>query len=233
MKLLIAEDLPKPRKRVKAIDCVGKQFNRLTVVSIAATRGQVTTAECLCTCGNTVYVGLACVVHGNTKSCGCLKHEVTVLRNTKHGMARTKIYAIWSDMVGRCRRPSHHAYGRYGGRGITVDASWLKFETFFADMGERPEGRSLDRIDNNGPYSKENCRWATVAQQNINTRTSTNITLEGVTFGVSTWASLLRVGKKKVRRVREMIINDGVAPELAMLTIMPQCALEHLVEKYQ
>jgi len=221
------------RKRVKSIDCVGKQFNRLTVIYVEPVKGKSARATCTCTCGKTISVTLSWVVSGNTKSCGCLKHESTMLRNTKHGMAHTKIYAIWSDMVGRCRRPSHHAYDRYGGRGITVDPSWLKFEVFFADVGERPEGKSLDRIDNNGPYSKGNCRWATSVQQSGNTRIAKTITLEGITFGIATWASLLRVGKKKIIKVREMIINEGVEPELAMLTIMPQCALEHLIEKYQ
>lgn len=85
-------------------------------------------------------------------------------------MVGTKIYYIWGDMVARCTRPTHARYADYGGRGITVCDRWRDFANFYADMGNRPEGRSLDRIDNSAGYSLDNCRWATAAEQVANRR---------------------------------------------------------------
>jgi len=88
----------------------------------------------------------------------------------RHGMAGTRIYNIWADMVARCNRKTHMRYSDYGGRGITVCERWLIFDNFFADMGERPRGHSLDRRDNDAGYSPENCRWATFKEQRANRR---------------------------------------------------------------
>lgn len=97
-------------------------------------------------------------------------------------------YFVWSSMIQRCTNPNNRNYENYGGRGITVAPEWEKFENFFADMGNPPDGLSLDRIDNNRGYSKDNCRWATRCQQQRNTRGNNLLTFQGQTLCVSEWA---------------------------------------------
>lgn len=89
---------------------------------------------------------------------------------TTHGMSRTPLYRVWDSMVRRCTNPSHKKWRLYGGRGITICERWLKFENFYADMGETPTGLTLDRIDNTKDYEPGNCRWATYSEQNKNRR---------------------------------------------------------------
>jgi hypothetical protein len=115
---------------------------------------------------------------GRTQSCGCLRNEVTVQRSTKHGHTGTSIYWTWGDMVGRCTNPKHKRYADYGGRGITVCDRWRDFANFLADMGERPPGMELDRIDNDRGYEPGNCRWADRSTQAKNRRPSAYAGLE-------------------------------------------------------
>ena len=111
----------------------------------------------------------------------------------KHGMSRTKIYKVYLCMIERCTKKDHHAYHHYGGRGITVCEEWLdSFQNFYRDMGES-NGKSLDRIDNNKGYSKDNCRWATREEQSNNTRRTKLLTYKGKTLGVSQWSRKLGI----------------------------------------
>lgn len=124
-----------------------------------------------CQCGTVREVRLDKVGGGKSRSCGCLMRELKQAQMTRHGRARTPEYRAWQDMIQRCTNSNVEHYPHYGGRGIQVCTRWTdSFEAFFDDMGPRPEGKTLDRIDVNGHYDPANCRWATVSEQNANLR---------------------------------------------------------------
>lgn len=149
-------------------------------------------AQYRCDCG--VVFQMQCRSEGKTQSCGCFAKETArkLLTGNKHrrthNAIRTPTYKTWSAMKARCLSVNHIEYPRYGGRGISVCERWIAFENFLADMGERPEGCSIDRIDPNGKYEPSNCRWATDKEQARNRRNSRFLTVNGITKTVAEWA---------------------------------------------
>lgn len=119
----------------------------------------------LCQCGRETVARKRYVKSGHTRSCGCLVFES---KNRTHGMSRSRTYKSWASAKDRCTNKKCSIYYRYGGVGITFSDHWMSFENFLRDMGDRPEGTSIDRIDTNGNYEPGNCRWATPRQQGLN-----------------------------------------------------------------
>ncbi len=148
-----------------------------------------------CDCGNIYTAYSSGLYAGQTLSCGCWHREQV----TKHGYSKEPLWAVWKTMLARCHNPKHKSYPNYGGRGISVCDRWRSsYSNFKQDMGDRPEGMTLDRIDVNGPYAPENCRWATQKQQMRNTRTNRRFSFRGELLTLGEIAELLNICQKSL-----------------------------------
>lgn len=173
-------------------DLAGRRFGRLEVLS----RGENTKAQkarwnCRCDCGKSTLAIGASLLNGHTQSCGCLKDEKTSARFKKHGEAnKTRAYRIWKGMISRCRNPKATSFKWYGALGVDVCERWNSYANFIADMGEPPEGTSLERDRPADHYGPDNCRWATALEQSRNTKANRKITAFGKTLCASEWAEI-------------------------------------------
>lgn len=176
----------------KFTDLSGRTFGRLSVIGYAGKEGRLHYWNCQCECGAQKHVIGGNLRRGLTQSCGCLGAENRRSSATKHGLKEHGDYSVWESMRNRCMNPNNHAYALYGGRGIYVCAEWNDFETFLREMGPRPSKKhSIDRVDNDGPYCKANCRWATAQEQAENRRTSRLIEHNGESLTIAAWEKRL------------------------------------------
>ena len=196
--LSIEEALITPIKDT-IIDLTGQVFTRWTVIRRAEYQaGKHTHWLCKCSCGAERVIDSVCLRNGTSRSCGCLMKE----ENTIHRLNDSRVQTIWENMLQRCYNEEAPNYHNYGGRGIYVCDRWrYSLKNFFDDMGFPEEGLSLDRIDTNGPYSPENCRWATDSEQCRNSRQSRRWHINGVMYETALdAANALGVSKSTIRK---------------------------------
>lgn len=174
---------------------IGRKFGRLTAIRVSDGTGTPTNCkwECKCDCGNVVYVLGSSLRNGNTKSCGCLAREMTVKRNTTHGLTHHPLRIIYAGMKQRCYYKKDTHYQRYGGRGISICNEWKndfkKFYDWAIGAGWKP-GLTIDRIDNDGNYEPSNCRWIPLDEQYKNRSDTRLITCNGETHSLTEWARI-------------------------------------------
>lgn len=170
----------------------GSRFGRLLVLDEQSTRAKDNSDwvwSCVCNCGGNVRVRAKSLKKGTTRSCGCFQRESASKVNTTHGLSKSKEFMSWAAMHTRCTNPNQESFANYGARGISVCERWNSFENFLADMGPKPSPRhTIERMDNERGYNPTNCRWATRAEQNTNTRQNRYLTFKGKTMALSQWA---------------------------------------------
>lgn|SRR5574344_1125675 len=182
-------------------DYIGKKYNRLTITAIEIKRikgRNYTYAVCKCDCGKICKPRLDYVIHNRTKSCGCYNRELIIAidkKRKKHGKTNTAEFSIWSAMIKRCYNKNDISYERYGARNIKVCDRWLDkengFMNFYKDMGNRPNALySIDRIDNNGNYESDNCKWSTNIEQQNNKRNNHLLTYNNETHTIAEWSRI-------------------------------------------
>ena len=192
---------------MRVVDMIGIKVGLLTVISRAITKPGEARWNCTCDCGNTSIVSGRNLRSGNVKSCGCLNVSIARALGQKHGGSKkihghakgkdtqaSRTYSSWAEMKRRCDNPKAHSFPAYGGKGIRYSVRWASFENFLEDMGERPEGTSLDRIDGSKGYFPGNCRWATPKEQAANRRSSVLIEFQGESLLLSYFARKLGMG---------------------------------------
>ncbi len=189
---------------------ISAKFGRLTVMERAENdRFGRTQWHCRCDCGKDHVAALFRLTSGHTKSCGCLRGKA----NATHRGKGTPTHNTWSAMKQRCADPNHAQFQYYGGRGVSVCHRWAEsYEVFLADMGERPAGMSIERINTNGNYEPGNCKWATDHEQQRNRRSTILVERNGVKRCVKDWCEELGLNTDRVYgRIRR-----GESPEKAL-----------------
>ena len=184
----------------KSKDLTNQRFGRLTAICLHHNEGGRWHWMCRCDCKTELVVGANALLMGNTKSCGCLKIETSGDTRRTHGQSDGPLYDTWLNMKSRCFNPKNNHFHLYGKRGITICRGWMNFGNFFRDMGNPPNGMSIDRINNDGNYScgdcvecmandwPMNCRWATKEEQANNNRANVILEFNNKSQTISQWA---------------------------------------------
>lgn len=196
----------------RLIDLTGRKYGRLLVLRRDGVMNGRPAWACLCDCGTERRVMAKCLRRGTTLSCGCYNKERIRETHTTHGQTNSRAYRVWQNMKNRCCDPTNSHYHLYGGRGIKVCQEWMRFENFYADMGNPPEGMTIDRIDNNGNYCRDNCRWADARVQGNNRRNNVHAVLSGERKTITQWCAVFGVKASTVKNR----IRAGQAPEKAL-----------------
>ena len=199
-------------------DLTGQKFNMLTVKSFAFIRDSHAYWNCVCDCGKESVVCASRLFRGTTKSCGCISREISRKRmTTKNGYSKTRIYRIFIGMKQRCYKDKDKDYPRYGGRGIKICDEWLQDSKKFVEWAKGhgyKETLSIDRIDVNGDYTPDNCRWVSAKKQANNRRSNLFITYDGKTLSASEWCAI----KGWNRHIIPERLRKGWSLEKAMTT---------------
>jgi hypothetical protein len=179
-------------------DLTGQSFGDWLVVHYGGLKGGRTSWVCVCRCGAERFVLSTTLLNGTSSSCGC---SVTpkLVHGHQRGGKQSPTYMTWRAMLRRCVDANHVSYKDYGGRGVKVCERWKSFEAFLSDMGERPQGKNLDRIDCDGDYTVENCRWTTNKENNNNRRNNHHLEFNGRRLTVSQWAEVVGVKETTIR----------------------------------
>lgn len=194
-------------------DLTGKQIGRWRVIEFVGRDNSGNLFwKCECDCGAMKRVAGAGLANGTTTSCGCFRTENRPNLKKTHGLSKIKEYKIWKGMKQRCNNNRSPSYFNYGGRGIKICDRWQNsFDNFLADMGHIPStNHTLDRIDNDGNYEPSNCRWATVAEQSRNRRSTMMLTFNGITQCAKDWSKIVGV---KASTIRERIHRGWTVDE--------------------
>lgn len=201
----------------KAIDLTGQQFGRWTVIGRSPKSARNALWICKCACGTVREVSSIHLRSGSSQSCGCLNRERLREAWTTHGMSRSREYESWKQAKQRCHNPNHPQFPDWGGRGITMCPEWRNdFRAFFAYMGPRPDGHTLDRIDNNGNYEPGNCRWATRKQQQRNRSNTVMFEYAGERLSAADWSERLGISADKLKRY---VRNGGTLYPFVMQSV--------------
>lgn len=200
---------------IKANDAkwLKKRFSKLTVEGFFY-KNKRWFWECLCDCGNRTTVYPNQVIRGKTTSCGCNRSRTFTEMHTRHGMSDTRIYRIWKDMRRRCNPLDAHHSHHYGDRGIRVCKEWLDFNVFYdwSVSNGYTDSMSIERIDFDGNYCPENCKWILVKEQPFNSRHNILVELDGVIKPVGQWADMLGLSRSTVYGR----ISKGMSPKDAL-----------------